>query len=63
MSGFGKLLKKGQRRHGIKSTRGQWGRCEECDERAILHPYRDVENQTWMMCEKCIELYVNEGEE
>lgn len=60
MSGFGKLLKKGQRRHEIKSSGGKWGRCEECDERTLLYPFDDEKEQVWMLCDRCTEIFVND---
>ena len=63
MAGFGDILKKGKRRYDIKSKGGDWGRCEECDERARLYPFDDEKDQIWMLCEDCTEIFVNEVDE
>lgn len=60
MSDFGNILKRGRRMYDMKDQGGDWGRCEECDERRILFPYDDEEKQTWMLCEQCIAIFVKD---
>lgn len=63
MTDFGKLLKKGRRRHQIKSRPSEWDRYEQCDERAKLYPFYDAKNQVWMLCDQCADLFADEDEE
>lgn len=63
MTGFGTIVERAKRRFGIKSTRGKWGRCEECEERSILYPFDDDKNQVWMLCEDCSNLFVKDEDE
>lgn len=57
---FGKLLDRGRKRHQIKSRKSEWGRCEQCDERAPLYPYYDDKQQVWMLCESCSDVLADE---
>jgi len=63
MSGFGSILKKGKKLFNTKDKGGEWGRCEECNARAILYKYFDEEKQMWMLCEQCITIFTNDEEE
>jgi len=62
MSDFGNILKRGRKMFNTKKNGGKWGRCEECDERALLFPYKDVEKEVWMLCEVCAAEFVKEEE-
>ena len=60
MVDFGKILKKGKKIFELKDNGGDWGRCEECNQRRKLFPFKDAEDQVWMLCESCIELFLGE---
>jgi hypothetical protein len=60
--GFSDVLRRGKRIFGVKDKGGKWGRCEECDERALLYPYDDKEGQVWMLCEYCLEILAKDDE-
>lgn len=63
MVDFGKLLQRGRQRYNIKTRNSEWGRCEQCDERAKLYPFYDAKKQSWMLCEKCADLFANEDDQ
>jgi len=60
MSDFGSILRRGRRMFDMKNRGGDWGRCEECDDRKIIFPYEDEENQIWMLCEQCMETFIKD---
>jgi len=62
MSDFGNILRRGRRMFDMKNEGGIWGRCEECDERALLFSYIDDEKETWKLCEICATDFVKEEE-
>jgi len=62
MTNFGTILKRGRRRYKIKES-GEWGRCESCDERHVLHPYDDDRGEIWKLCDKCSNGFVKEETE
>lgn len=59
-SNFGDILRRGRKMHDLKEKGGEWGRCEECDERAICYPYVDERKQIWMLCEECATIFVKD---
>lgn len=61
MGNFGDLVRKGKKRSYIKENRGEWGRCETCQKRKVLYPYKDSQNHTWDICDLCIESLVTAG--
>ena len=63
MSDFSNILRRGRRLFDMKDKGGKWGRCEECDSRALLFPYKDFEEETWMLCELCAADFAKEEEE
>jgi hypothetical protein len=63
MSDFGNILKRGRKIFNTKNSGGVWGRCEECNARAFLFKYVDEENQTWLLCEQCINTFTKDEEE
>ena len=63
MTDFGTIIGRARRRFSIKSTKGHWGRCEECDGRSFLYPFDDEKNQIWMLCEYCSNLFVKDEDE
>ena len=62
MTDFGNILKRGRKMFDLKKKGGEWGRCEECDERAQLFPYSDEEKEVWLLCEICATSFVKEEE-
>lgn len=62
MSDFSDILRRGRKKFTIKDQKGEFGRCEECNARALLYKYVDKEKQTWTLCEKCIETFTKEFE-
>jgi len=63
MSDFSNILKRGKRAFNTKKIGGKYGRCEECDERRILFPYHDSEDEVWNICEECMNKFIKEEEE
>jgi len=63
MGDFGSILRRGRRMFDMKDKGGKYGRCEECNKRAPLFEYKDVEEQVWTLCEECITMYTKEDEE
>lgn len=59
MVDFSKIVNRGKRRFKSKSD-GEWGRCEECDNRKILFIYIDNTGSEWKLCEDCINYYTKE---
>lgn len=59
---FGNILKRGRKIFNTKDKGGVWGRCEECDERALVYPYNDAEKQVWQLCEECISIMIKDEE-
>lgn len=58
---FGDILKKGKKQFEIKEQRGFWGRCEYCDQRKLLFPYKEpANNSSWNLCDVCSDLFVKE---
>lgn len=62
MSDFSNILKRGRKIFEIKDGGGVWERCEECGERLLCFPYKDVEDETWLLCEECTTIFVKECE-
>ena len=62
MAGFGDILKQGKKRFKVKSSLGSWGKCESCDERKLLFPYKDDKKETWHLCDGCSDLFIKEEE-
>lgn len=57
---FSDIMKRGKKQFEIKDQCGEWGRCEHCDERRLLFPYRDDKNEMWRLCESCSNLFIKE---
>lgn len=63
MVDFGTILKRGKRRAEVKEDPGVWGRCESCDDRRLLRPYRDQKGEIWKLCDECSDSYIKEETE
>ena len=63
MSDFGSILKKGRKIFNTKDKGGRWGRCDECNARALLYEYIDEEKQVWQLCETCTVMFTKDEEE
>ena len=62
MASFGDILKQGRKRFETKNSLGGWGKCESCDERKYLFPYRDEKNEKWTLCDGCSDMFIKEEE-
>lgn len=59
---FADIMKRGKKQFQVKEQRGEWGRCEYCDERKLLFPYKDNKNEAWQLCELCSSMFIKEVE-
>lgn len=57
---FSKILENGKKRFETKSNKGKWGRCDYCDQRQLLFPYKDSKKEAWSLCDDCINIFVEE---
>lgn len=63
MTDFTTILKRGQRRYIDKYLKKRkFGRCEGCEQYALLIEYGDQEqaNVSLMLCESCYTMIINE---
>jgi hypothetical protein len=60
MSDFIDILKRGKKVFNTKNSIGVYGRCEECNARAVLYKYQDEEGQIWLLCEQCISTFAKD---
>jgi len=63
MTDFGDILRRGRRNYNIKQLPSEWGRCDACGERKLLHPYDSEKKEIWMLCEECSDVFVKEETE
>jgi len=57
---FADILEQGKKQFQTKDARGDWGRCEYCDGRLLLYPYKDNINEMWNLCEDCLTIFIKE---
>ncbi len=62
MADFGDILKQGKRRFKVKNIIGSWNKCEHCDERRYLFPYKDDQSESWDLCDSCADVFIREEE-
>lgn len=60
MSNFTDILKHGKKRFKVKNNKGEYGKCEYCDNRYLLFSYKDNNDEKWILCEECIDVFVEE---
>jgi len=60
MTNFGDILRKGKRRFKLKTHIDLWDSCEACGLRSKVHNYCDEKGDSWLMCDKCIDLFIKE---
>lgn len=62
MADFVDIIKRGKKRFKVKDKKGKFGRCEYCDKRNLLFPYRDSKNELWLLCSNCTNIFIEEEE-
>jgi hypothetical protein len=60
MVNFIDILKHGKKRFKIKDSGGKYGKCEYCDKRSPLFPYRDNKKELWLLCSSCANIFIEE---